>query len=74
MILNNGIENTHEVVSYFVDRFLSVPLDLSTQKSLSEFLQNEIGTRQISQVAGSLEYPLRMLLHLILSLPEYQLG
>ena len=74
MILNNGIENTEEVVSYFVDRFLSVPLDLSTQKSLSEFLQNEIGTRQISQVAGSLEYPLRMLLHLILSLPEYQLG
>jgi hypothetical protein len=74
MVLNSGALNTKETVTYLVDRFLSVPLDLSTQKSLSDFLEKEIGTQQISQVAGSLEYPLRLVLHLILSLPEYQLG
>jgi hypothetical protein len=74
MVLSSGALNTKEAVTYLAERFLSVPLDLSTQTALRDFLEKEIGTQQILEVGGSLEYPLRLVLHLILSLPEYQLG
>jgi hypothetical protein len=38
------------------------------------FLEGELGTASIAAADTYLEEPLRMLIHLIMSQPEYQLG
>ncbi len=63
-----------EVVNYFADRFLSVPLEQETINQLANFLEQELGTSDIKSASTFLEQPLRLLLHLLLSRPEYQLG
>jgi hypothetical protein len=55
-------------------RFLSVPLDEETQRMLAEAFAAELGTTDVLAAATWLEEPLRVLLHLMLSRPEYQLG
>jgi hypothetical protein len=51
-----------------------VPVDDATRKRLGEFLAREAGTADLTGTETYLEEPLRITLHLILSLPEYQLG
>jgi len=63
-----------EVVDLLVRRFLVVPLDVPARRELADFLADELGTRDIAAATTYLEDPLRKLLHLILSRPEYQLG
>jgi len=63
-----------EVVDYLAGRFLSVSLDPTTRLELAEFLVDALGTTDIASASTYLEEPLRVLLHLMLSLPEYQLG
>jgi hypothetical protein len=41
---------------------------------IAKFLEGELGTGDITSAASFLEEPLRSTLHVILSLPEYQLG
>jgi hypothetical protein len=41
---------------------------------LIEFLDQQLGTDRIESAASYLEEPLRLLVHLIMSAPEYQLG
>ena len=62
------------MVDYFAGRFLSVPLDEATHTSFARFLEEELGTADIPSAETYMEDPLRILLHLILSRPEYQLG
>ena len=62
------------MVGYFVERFFSVPLDAETLGLLAAFFETELGTADVESAASYLEEPLRMLLHVILSRPEYQLG
>jgi hypothetical protein len=73
-VMQANLKSPQEVVSYFVERFLSVPLDPETLKMLAAFLEKEIGTNDIEGAQSYLEEPLRVLLHVILSRPEYQLG
>jgi hypothetical protein len=68
------LENTAEVVEYFWDRFMRVDINASTHSMLTAFLENELGTSDIAIAQTYMEEPLRMLLHLILSQPEYQLS
>ena len=49
-------------------------IDEATRVALADFLQKELGTSDLGAAATYLEEPLRTTLHLILSLPEYQLG
>ena len=63
-----------EVVDHFAVRFFSVDIDAQTRASLAEFLVDQLGTDDIASAATYLEEPLRVLVHLMLSLPEYQLG
>jgi len=74
MVTDEGCKTTAQVVDYFAHRFLRVPLEPATRQQLIEFLTKELGTDQISQAASYMEDPLRTLLHLIMSTPEYQLG
>lgn len=74
MVLEAGCDTPEEVVAYLEGRFLSVPLDATTRRNLAAFLEKELGTRDMKATSTYAEDSLRLLLHLLLSRPEYQLG
>jgi len=74
LVRAQGLRTTAEVVDYFLGRLLSVPLDAGDRRRLIDFLDGELGTGQVAAAETYLEEPLRMLVHLIMSAPEYQLG
>ena len=74
MVKAQKLATTTEVVDYLVARFLRIPADSADRTRFIEFLNNELGTDKVSEAETYLEEPLRLLLHLIMSLPEYQLG
>ena len=55
-------------------RFIPVAVENADRARLVDFLKGELGTDDVQQAQSYLEEPLRLLLHLIMSLPEYQLG
>ena len=74
LVLRENLATPAAIVDYFTARFLSTPLDQASRQLLVAFLAAELGTSDITAAATYLEDPLRKLLHLILSRPEYQLG
>ncbi len=74
MVLDAGCRTPMEVVEYLERRFLSVALDQKTREAMAAFLETELGTADMPGAESYAEDPLRVLLHLILSRPEYQLG
>jgi len=74
MVLGAGCKNARAAVDYLLARYVSVPLDSSTHERITKFLENELGTSDLTAASSFLEEPLRSTLHVILSLPEYQLG
>ena len=74
MVLEAGLRTTEEVVDYFLERFMRAPLGQTERDLLVIFLDSELGTSDIAEAGTYLEAPLRMLVHLIMSQPEYQLG
>ena len=74
MVENAGCKTAQQAVDYLAGRFLSVTLDSNTRDALSAYLENEIGGTDLAPAKTYLEEPLRATLHLILSLPDYQLG
>ncbi len=74
MVLGEGLETPRAVVGHLVERFFSVAPEPATQRALAEYLEAELGTGDIRAAASHLEEPLRLLLHALLSRPEYQLG
>jgi len=68
------LKTTTEVVDYFLACFLSVPLAADDRQAFIDFLDKELGTNRIEPAVSYLEEPLRLLVHLIMSAPEYQLG
>jgi hypothetical protein len=74
IVLSAQAKTTEDVVDLLLKRFLTVPPDGEARAILVAFLDEQLGTRDIARAATYLEEPLRALLHLILSMPEYQLG
>jgi hypothetical protein len=74
MVIAKGLETTSEVVDYFLARFLSVEASEDTRAMLVEFLDEELGTSSIADAKTYMEDGLRLLVHLIMSQPEYQLA
>jgi uncharacterized protein (DUF1800 family) len=74
MVRANRLHTTSEVVDYFGRRFLRLPLEPAVRARLIGFLDAELGTSQLSVAETYMEDPLRMLLHLVMSTPEFQLG
>jgi hypothetical protein len=74
MVEREQLTSTTQVVDYFLARLLRVPIDGKRRVELIEFLDGELGTSDITRAETYMEEPLRMLVHLILSMPEYQLG
>jgi uncharacterized protein (DUF1800 family) len=74
MVLAENPQNTTQVVDYLIRRFMRVPPSEDVRHELVAFLDRELGTSDISQAKTYLEEPLRLVLHLIMSQPEYQLS
>ena len=74
IVTSAGLSTTTEVVDYFLARLLRIPVSADDRATLIAFLTQELGTDQIEQTVTYLEEPARLLLHLIMSTPEYQLG
>jgi len=74
MVLGARLKNTTEVVDYFIHRFMRVPPGDDARRKLVRFLDTELGTPDISVAQTYMEDSLRLVLHLIMSQPEYQLS
>ncbi|MEM8769004.1 MAG: DUF1800 domain-containing protein, partial [Pseudomonadota bacterium] len=74
MVMAAGAATPAEVVDLLTARFFSVAPDPAVQTDLAEFLVEQLGTADIAAAESYLEEPLRVLLHMLLSQPEYQLG
>ena len=74
MVSEAKLSSALEVISFFEKRFLSVGLDTGTKAKLANFLEVELGTKDIAAAKSYSEEALRQLLHIMLSRPEYQLG
>jgi uncharacterized protein DUF1800 len=73
MVLDQHPGNSTQVVDYLIHRFMSVPPGDEARQKLIAFLNKELGTTDIAVAQTYLEDPLRLVLHLIMSQPEYQL-
>ena len=74
MVLDQNPKDTTQIIDYMIHRFMRVPCSDGTRRKLIAFLNQELGTADISVARTYLEDPLRLVLHLLLSQPEYQLG
>jgi uncharacterized protein (DUF1800 family) len=73
MVRDAGVLTVDDAVDYFAKRFLLVPLEDADENELNTFLKNKLGGTSLDY-DGNLEVPLRELLHMVMSLPEYQLS
>ena len=74
LVRSQKLLNATQVVDYLLARFIPLAVEGADRARLVDFLKNELGTDDVQQAQSYLEEPLRLLLHLIMSLPEYQLG
>jgi hypothetical protein len=74
MVLDSRLKSTTDVVDYFIQRFMRVPPAPEKRQMLVQFLNKELGTKDVEVAKTYMEDSLRLLLHLIMSEPEYQLS
>ena len=73
-VLQQELTTASEVVDYFIFRYMRVEPGSDTRTMLIGFLEEELGTSDIPAARTYMEDALRMMLHLLMSQPEYQLG
>jgi uncharacterized protein DUF1800 len=73
MVLESGATTTGEAVDYLIWRMVRVPTGKVTRDGFVSFLTKELGTDRIDRARTYMEDPLRMVVHLIMSTPEYQI-
>lgn len=74
MVVGSGVKTTSEAVDYMLGRFLRVPASAEMRKALVAFLNTELGTTDMVRARTYSETPLRMVTHMIMSTPEYQIN
>ena len=62
------------MVDYFSRRFMVVPPSEAAVADMVAFLNDELGTSSIAEAQTYMEDGLRLLLHVMMSQPEYQLS
>ena len=73
MVLDAGAATTSEAVDHLLGRFLRIPISTDLRDGLVALLDNELGTTNLTRAQTYLEEPLRMVTHIIMSTPEYQI-
>jgi uncharacterized protein (DUF1800 family) len=69
-----GCKTAREAVEHLLLRFVSVPVNTATRDGMVAMLEADLGTADLQQADTYMEDALRNALHVILSLPAYQLG
>ena len=73
IVRDAGSETTSEAVDALLGRFLRMPVSSDVRDAFVAFLEDELGTSDLSRAQSCMEDPLRMVTHLIMSTPEYQI-
>lgn len=73
MVQDSGATTTSEAVDYLLGRFLRMPVSGTLRVSLVALLDDELGTSDLRRAETYMEDPLRMVTHVIMSAPEYQI-
>jgi hypothetical protein len=74
MVLDAKVQNTTQIIDYLIGRFMRVPPDAEVRMKLIAFLNKDLGTTDVAVAQSYMEEPLRLVLHLIMSQPEFQLA
>ncbi len=74
MVRVAGCKTAREAVDHLLLRFVSVPVSSATRDGMVAMLEADLGTADLKQADTYMEDALRNALHVILSLPAYQLG
>ena len=74
MVRDAGCTSAQQAVNHLLMRFLSVPVDAETRRKIGALLEYDLGTADLTYADSYMEDALRNALHVILSLPAYQLG
>ena len=73
MVLDSGAATTSDAVDHLLGRFLRMPVSSDLRDALVALLDDELGTADLGRAETYMENPLRMVTHLIMSTPEYQI-
>jgi uncharacterized protein (DUF1800 family) len=73
-VMQTQAKTSGDAVDALIARFMTVPLSSVQRNELVEWLRRDLGTDQLKVAQTYMEDSLRQLLHILLSLPEYQLG
>ena len=73
-VLEAGTKTSAEAVDVLLALLLRVPLAASARTSLIATLTNELGTEQLAEAESYMEDALRLVAHVIMSSPQYQLA
>jgi hypothetical protein len=74
MVRQAGCKTAQAAVDHLMLRFLVVPSDAETRRKIGQLLAADLGTNDLVHADSYMEDALRNALHVILSLPSYQLG
>ena len=74
MVRDAGCTSAQQAVDHLLMRFLSTPIDAETRMKIGALLADDLGTADLIYADSYMEDALRNALHVILSLPAYQLG
>lgn len=74
MVRDAGCTTARQAVDHLLVRFISVPVDAETRTKIAALLEADLGTADLKLADTYMEDALRNALHVILSLPAYQLG
>jgi hypothetical protein len=74
LVMAQNPKTTTQAVDYLIQRFMRVPPSEDVRRKMVAFLDKELGTSDIAAAQSYLDEPLRLVLHLIMSQPEFQLG
>lgn len=74
MVRDAGCTTGQQAVDHLLVRFISVPVDAETRTKIAALLEADLGTADLKLADTYMEDALRNTLHVILSLPAYQLG
>jgi hypothetical protein len=72
-VVSSGAKTAAAAVDHLSIRLLRVPVDAEVRAALIAFLEKQLGTGDLDRSASYSERPLRLVAHLIMSTPEFQL-
>ncbi len=74
IVLDSGSKTTGAAVDALLERFLRLPVSDDTRRAFVALLDAELGTTDLARAQTYMEDPLRMVTHLVMSTPEYQIN